>query len=163
MTDEQKDALAKWYKDARIRHVVHSRLGARFCISARLLGVPTVIMTTVVATILFTALDTTSAPSTALQLITGSMTALAAVLSALQASLKNPELEASHHSAAAKWGELRNQIEALPALALQDAEIAKFISELPTKRSTLENEAPSIPNKPWDKAKAYVEQMMDGF
>src|SRR6202012_1161862 len=76
-----------------------------------ILGIPAVILSTVVGTTVFASLQ--KQVSFKIQLFVGAVSVFAAILAALQTFLRHSERAEKHRSAAASYGGLRKQIEAI--------------------------------------------------
>lgn len=105
----QSALLQEWHKGLHIRHVAHSRAAARYHRRGRAMGVTVVILSTFVGTSIFAMAE--GAPGAPWRLVAGGLSALAAILAAVQTSLSYPQLAEQHRAAARAYGNLRREVE----------------------------------------------------
>jgi len=89
---QAKERLQKWRDGVRLVHNAHFRAASFYTQRGRMLSVPVVILTTMVGTAVFTSIAANSEGSLLLQVVAGSLSVAAAVLSSLHASLNYGEL-----------------------------------------------------------------------
>jgi hypothetical protein len=126
--------LSLWWKRAEVAEHAHFLLATRLRRRNLWLGIPTVVVTTVVGTTAFASLqDSGGAVPQLVRILVGSVSVLAAVLAAMQTFFKFPE-RAERHGAAADWyAAIKRRIEQLqvlpPAEADQAAEAVQKIRD----------------------------------
>ena len=103
------ETLAEWQLGLRIFHRAHSRAATSYERGNIALGLPTVILTAIAGTTVFTTM--TSGTEDWVKVLTGVMSMAAAVLAALQTFLRYSELSERHRAAAQSYGVLRREIE----------------------------------------------------
>lgn len=119
------------------------------------LGIPVVITTTIVGTAIFGTLQ--ESPGITWKIIAGLLSLLAAVLSALQTSLKYSELAEKHKTAGAKYAAMRRRLDifVLKHRGKSDENrqvVLEEFEEIATKFAELAEESPSIPDKVYGQA-----------
>ncbi|WP_045988736.1 SLATT domain-containing protein [Pseudoalteromonas piscicida] len=144
------DLLKEWYERASVTQAAHYYSAGNFGTRKYYLGVPSVILTTLVGTSVFAALQNT--PAIWLQILMGLASVTAALLSALQTFLGDAERSEKHRIAAAKYGALGRELECYLSNGgtVSDEQLADLLKSL----NTLANESPSIPLKIYRKAGA---------
>jgi hypothetical protein len=146
--------LDQWHTGVRILHHAHARAAVSFERRGRFLGVPVIILTTAVGTSIFAGAE--SSPT--LKIIAGLLSLGAAVLSALQTTLKYSEVASQHKAAAQKYGKLRREIE-VHEVSLQtetQASLTALLEKLQDEWDTLDDQSPTIPQGIYDKSAAIV-------
>lgn len=142
------DLLRFWCTGIRTRQISHHRAAMRFKRVGRLLGIPVIILTTIVGTAVFTAISSPNGYSTELQIFAGLFSMAAAVLSGLQTFLNYPELAERHQEAATKYGSLRREVQqALTVHPLDSFELKKILDNVNIQWTALEEKSPTIPQK----------------
>ena len=151
-----RDLLNQWQRGLHMFHKAHEQAATLFERRGRLLGSATVIVTTAVGTGIFA-----DAPAlvgdTAWKIGGGLLSLFAAVLSALQGSLKYAELAAAHRRAARSIGPLRRETEQM--LAESDAGESpkpEALTALRKKWAEIDQHAPTIPQPLWDRIAAGI-------
>jgi hypothetical protein len=119
----------------------------------RLLGLPAMVLSTIVGTAIFASLAQTQTPTEPwIKIVTGLVSVAAAVLSSLQTFLGYAELAQKHKTAGLKYGALRRETE--EALAFEsEAELASrdFFKSIRTRWDQIDQEAPPLPQQIYDK------------
>lgn len=136
--------LDQWHKGLRIAHKAHQQAAVKFERGGRWLGAATVIATTIVGTSLFA--DASSSLDTSWKIGAGILSLVAAILSAIQGTLRFSETAALHRSAAQRYGPLRREVEELIAVSGSGATIdPDRISALRKHWDEIDADAPSVP------------------
>jgi hypothetical protein len=121
----QKKIAEEWAKGLRLSQVCHLRAAALNKKRNKKIGIPVVVLSTIVGTSIFATLENN--PEIWIKAIVGVMSITAAVLSALQSFLKHAETADRHAVAATKYGELRRKIEGImPQLPMDKNEWKQF-------------------------------------
>lgn len=149
---DAKTRLEQWCNGIKIAHISHYRAAAHYKRLGRGFGIPVVILTTVVGTVVFTSIASPNGYSTGLQLLAGLLSMGAAVLSGLATFLNYGELAERHRDAAVKYGNLRREIEEIISFTPSQDELKSTMADLRTRWNSLDIEAPSIPQKIHDYA-----------
>ncbi len=143
-----KELLEKWMKRLRESQFAHYEAAKSLGQSNYALGLPAVILSTLVGTSIFASLGETVTPS--LQISVGIISVLAATLSAVQTFLGFSERAAKQRSIASRYGAARRRIEEL--LALSGASIpSEEISKLRIEIESISEEAPNVSDKIWER------------
>lgn len=127
-------------------------------------GIPTLVVSTIVGTAVFSALVSKAAP----EWWVGVLSVLAAVLSALQTFLDFPTRAERHRSAGVKYkAVIRSLEQSLAELGIGASPPATAIGSLRTQLDTLEDEAPVIMPRIFDRIEkrysrvSYVREALD--
>jgi hypothetical protein len=143
--------LTRWLKRARESLFSHYTAAENCAKLNRRLGIPVLILTTIVGTSVFASLQQKVDPI--LQILVGLISVAAAILSGLQTFLGFAERAEKHRMTAARYSALRREIEFLLTFEnntkLHDPE---HLDALRIKIDKLGEEAPSITSKIWDEA-----------
>lgn len=145
--ERKRKLLADWWHRADINQHAHHQAGLRFDWLNRCLGVPTVILTTVVGTSAFVSL-TENQVSPAWRAAAGILSILAAALASLQTFLGFSERAANHRRASAEFGAIRREIEQL------QADVAGDDGPLTQVREHIDNVnagSPDVPDSIYDR------------
>jgi hypothetical protein len=149
--------LAKNYQIyARIRDTAHYQMALRLRRQERFLGIPVIILTTIVGTAIFASLQNQAA--VIWRIATGLLSVLAATLAALQTFFNFSGEAERHESVAVGYSQLRRQFDnfivchqadaTTPAAAFSAWEV--LLKEM----DHLEQKAPRITNRVWELSKA---------
>lgn len=132
--------LDQWYERTSVVAVGHYRAAQRYSRAHLGLAVPTVILSAAVGTAVFATLQQQSCFW--LQFTVGAVSVVAAILTALQSTLRYQELAEKHRGAGAKYNAIGREIELLRTYSEIDAE---KIEDLRTRIDSLAFESPHIP------------------
>lgn len=149
---QSMDLLKQWQNGIRIWHIAHIRSATYYESRGRLLGVIVIVLSTLVGTSIFADIQDSLGPYW--KIVTGFMSALAAVLASIQTFMKYMELAEKHKVAAQKFGTLRREAELYLVSTPQNVE--STLTALREKWSTLEQESPNPPQRIYDKARDKV-------
>lgn len=137
---EPKMVLSQWYERASVVAVGHYRAALRYSRFHFWIALPTVTLSAVVGTAVFATLQQQT--SFWLQLIVGAMSVLAAILTALQSTLRYQELAEKHRGAGAKYNSLGREIELM--LTFPEVDFDR-VEDLRSRSDSLAQESPHIP------------------
>ncbi len=118
------------------------------------LGLPVIVLSTVVGTSVFASLQTSVADNASawLRITVGLLSVGSAVLASLQTFLRYPELAEKHRIAGAQFANLKHQIELLATLPPDEPDqVRQALIEVEQRLSKLREESPGIPEKMWAK------------
>lgn len=101
--------LRKWQGAIRVCHLSHVKSAARSQRLSKLLGIPAILLSTIVGTTIFSTMQ--SSPDVWQQVLVGILSMFAAGLGSIQTFLDFPELTEKHRRAAHQYGSLRREIE----------------------------------------------------
>ena len=108
----KRNLLGTWYKRAEACHKCHFLASHRYSRYNYMIGIPTILFTTVVATSVFASLSTESRSVIAVVVI-GFVSIVAAILSSLQTFLGFAERADRHRDAGVKYGTIGRTMELL--------------------------------------------------
>lgn len=138
--NDVSQVLSQWYERTSIVAVGHYRAALRFSRLHFWMALPTVVLSAAVGTAVFATLQ--QQPDFWLQFVVGAMSVLAAILTALQSTLRYQELAEKHRDAGAKYNALGREIELI--IKLSEYESDK-INNLRARIDSLALESPHIP------------------
>ncbi|HEV2989856.1 MAG TPA: SLATT domain-containing protein [Candidatus Angelobacter sp.] len=139
--------LERWLGRARESQRGHYEAATRLENLNHWLGIPVVVMTTVVGTSVFASLQRQM--DLHWQVLVGLISVLAAVLAGLQTFLRFSEKAEKHRAAGAAYGAIRREIEMILAVPPADRNSKELLDGLRIRIDTLAKEAPEIPARVW--------------
>ena len=146
---DQMKLLEQWHRGLRIEHKSHIRAAAKFERDGRWLSIAALVASTVVGTSLFT--DVNSPLSSRWKITAGVLSLVAAVLSAIQGSLKLGEQATLHRTASQRYGTLRREVEEVIAEATAGGTITReIVADLRKRWDEIDADAPNVPQKLYD-------------
>ena len=149
---ETERVLMDWYRRARESQFAHYTAASRYAVLARLLGIPSVVLSAVAGTALFATLQKETA-SFDLRLTLGLISVLAGVLAALQTFLGYGERADRHRAAGSAYGAVRREIEQYHAVPPRTAEAVEAVmNRLRQRLDAIAERAPDVPDRTWDRA-----------
>jgi len=142
------ELLRKWQQRARTNQMQHYEAAKIFDRAHRALGIPVVVLSTVVGTAVFATLQ--KQVGLKIQLFVGSLSVLAAILAALQTFLRFSERAEKHRSTAATYSAVRHGIEMVThePVALRGP-LKEFLEGIRTQIDSLAQSAPNVPDRVW--------------
>lgn len=155
------DLLKRWRYAIRVCHKAHIRSAAMMNQRNRAIGIPVVILSTIVGTTVFSTLD--SNPETWVKILVGFFSIAAAVLAGLQTFLGFSEKEEKHKAASQKYGSLRREIEEYMVLPQNDEiSLEEFTTSIRTRWDAIDIDSPALSQKLYDKiAKSIMSRVPD--
>lgn len=148
-TEAEINLLKRWRTNCNRSQIANYDAANRYSWRNYKLGVPTIILSTVVGTSVFAALG--DKIDATYQITVGFLSVTAAVLAALQTFLKWGELAAKHSSTAAEYGSVKRQIDQI--LAAESSLTEPTLRRVPEQMDTLAKEGPEVPRDIWKKAR----------
>ncbi len=148
--EEKINLLKNWKKRIKKAQRAHYKDAHRLKRNKKLIGIPTVILTTIVGTGIFASLQNSSPHDTIYihPIILGVLSLFASILASLQTFLNYSEKSEKHLNAARKLSSLKKEIQHnLVTLKDYPAEIDEFIQKIREKWEDIINEAPLVSNK----------------
>jgi hypothetical protein len=143
-----QEVLADWYQRVAATQRAHYRSADHFSRKSYWLGIPVIVLSTLVGTSVFATLQKQPGPE--LQIAVGLASVLAAVLASLQTFLGYSARAEKHRVAGAKYGGLGRELEALRA---SDRPVSDgVVTELRKRLDTLALESPNNPISIYRKA-----------
>ena len=143
----QIELLAKdWFRRCRESQMVHYEYGSLLERRHMFFGVPAIVLSTIVGTAIFSSWES-GAENTALKILFGLLSMLAAAVSALQTFLNLADRAAKHKAAGASYGAIRRELELLKILPPEaEAEVRASLDDVKKRMDDLASNAPSIPS-----------------
>lgn len=144
--DSPHQLVLAWIRRARESQFSHYGQATKFRRASLWLGVPVIVLTTIVGTAVFTSIAHGS-QSPEVKLSLGLLSVLAAVLSSLQTFMKLPEKAELHRKFGAKYGSIRRRLEQVYS-DREGQQITHQVLELLNRElSAIAEEAPDVPDK----------------
>lgn len=145
--------FGRWRKRARQNQQSHWEEARRYEHANYLLGIPTVILSAVVGTSVFAALQ--KQVSFSIQITVGALSILVAVLAALQTFLGFSKRAEQHRTVAASYGAVRRRMETIGTLPLSlRGDPLETVREIQAELDNLAKTAPTISKKVFQKTEA---------
>ena len=147
--DDMESLYESWHRRAAAAEAGHRKMSERMRRRYVLLGVPIVVLTTVVGTSVFASLQHEPV-STPLRIVVGSLSILAAVMSSLQAFLRYGMRSEGHRIATIRYETLRRDMS--ETLAIPRASRSDPARELDSVRQRLDRyakESPIVDERLW--------------
>lgn len=154
----RQELLQEWYRRVSVTQAAHYYSAGDFGARKYFLGVPTVVLTTLVGTSVFATLQ--EQPGYWVQVLVGLASVTAALLSGLQTFLGDAERSEKHRTAAAQYGALGRELECY--LSKKDEIPEEQLSSLRDSLNRLAIESPNIPIKTYRKAGATELEILPG-
>ena len=132
-----------WIRRTRESQMAHYEMANILSARERWLGVPVILITTVVGTSVFASLNAQVIAVEA-KIAVGMFSVIAAVLSSLQTFFKYSERSDKHRSAGARFGAVRRKLEVIYAENTQCQE-KHYIATLREELDRLAEESPHVP------------------
>jgi hypothetical protein len=145
-----KELLEKWMRRLRESQFAHYEAAKSLSQSNYTLGLPAVILSTLVGTSIFASLGETVTPS--IQISVGIISVVAATLSAVQTFLGFSERAAKHRASASRYGSARRRIEEMLAIS-RESMTTEEISNLRREIDSISEEAPDVSDKIWERTR----------
>jgi len=136
--------IQEWFRRARKNQRIHYQCADHFSRKTKLLGVPTIVISTAVGSAVFASIEHES--SGAVKVALGLLSILAAVLASLQTFLSYPERAEKHRITSAKYASVRRQLELMAADVNRSQE--ETITQLAGIQKELDACAASAPHVP---------------
>ncbi len=140
---DERELVLAWLRRARESQMAHYEMANIFSARERWLGVPVILITTIIGTSVFTSL-TFQIISPEAKIAVGMLSVIAVVLSSLQTFFKYSERSESHRSAASRFGAVRRKLEVIYAENSQSEE-KHYITTLRDELDHLADESPHVP------------------
>ncbi len=148
MTEEQDVLITDWFRRVRENQIIHYACGNHFSWLNYRLGIPTIILTTVVGTAVFASLENQAIGN--YKIVIGLISILASVLAALQTFLGFPQRAEKHRLTASGYAAIRRELELLKTFPVEDAgELAGKLESLKIQIDHLAESSQEVPRKIW--------------
>jgi hypothetical protein len=149
--DELEGLLQSWHRRVAAAEAGHRVMADRMRRRYLMLGVPVVVLTTVVGTSVFASIQDSTVP-TWVRVLVGSVSILAAVISSLQTFLRYGMRAEGHRVAAIRYETLRRDMAAV--LAIPRASRTEPLRQLNSVRERMDRyakESPTIGEREWNR------------
>ena len=147
------EMFKRWRLNCRRSQIANYNSANRFTNQNYCLGIPTIVLSAIVATSVFATLGESVKPY--IQIIVGLVSVLAAVLAALQTFLKRAELASTHRSIAAEYGAVKRRLDQeIAKLGAGEEVLQQTVDSIRQRMDTLSSEGPVVPRTIWAEARA---------
>ena len=143
--EHEKKMLDGWLTGVRVLTVGHYAAAKHFEECHRNLGIPVIILSTVVGTAVFASIQ--SSPAAWAQALVGFLSLSAAIFSGLQTFLGDAQLAEKHKRAAVNYSRLRRELDEFCAFPPDRETRQVFVHDFRQRWNALEQEAPTIPDR----------------
>jgi len=158
-TSGEAELLQTWQRRCREAQFAHYQEAERLGKLNIWLGIPVIALTALVSTSVFASLADDGQQDPQLQLLTGFLSVLAAVLASLQTFMKFSERAEQHRSVGARYGSTKRQLETLTVLsARQQASNTQF-EQIQQELDSISAEAPGIPRRTFSQVHKVLNQL----
>lgn len=136
--------LTDWFRRARESQFIHYECGVWYSRLNYLLGIPSIVLSTVVGTAIFASFETSA--TGAERIVIGLLSIISAVLASLQTFLRFSERAEHHRSTGSGYGAVRRSLEYLKTFPPNDEDnIKQSLKEIKEQMDELAKEAPEVP------------------
>ena len=147
---EAEKVLRTWERRSRESQVAHYTAADRHRLKDRLLGIPAIVLSTVVGTSVFATLQKELDPKW--KILIASFSILAAALMTLHTSMGFADRAERHRSSGARYAGVRRRIEEVLALPSESrGEISAMLASIRGTMDKLAEESPALPPGLWDR------------
>ncbi|MFN0277587.1 MAG: SLATT domain-containing protein [Pyrinomonadaceae bacterium] len=151
---DQKTLVTQWLNGLSVLHRGHFT-AAKACEQKNIyLGIPVIVLSTIVGSAVFASIQTDSATNT--KIMVGALSIMAAIFSGLQTFLKFSERAERHKITATKYGILRRELEQSIVLTSDGIPEKAFLDSLRTRWDSLDEESPTLPARIWTSKMAEI-------
>jgi hypothetical protein len=154
-----EDLLRSWHRRLRETQFCHYEATKPLAHANYWLGVPVVVLTTFVGTSVFATLEKRVEPR--IMILIGMLSVGAAVLASLQTFLRLSERAEKHRTVAARAGSVRREIEQLLAIQSNETVTQEKLDRLREEIDKIAEDAPSVSDKTWARAKRLLYKTPD--
>lgn len=150
MNDSQEKLVEDWFRRARESQAVHYASASHFSWLNLILGIPTIIITTIVGTAVFASMDNQDIGE--YKVLLGLISILASVLAALHTFLGYAQRSEKHRATGAIYGSIRRELELIKTCSIADVDIcSEKLGQVKSRMDTLAENSPEVPKKIWVK------------
>ena len=149
---EPNELILRWRFRIHRMQLAHYETARVFDHHHLWLGLPVIILSTVVGTTVFATIQKSAQTDNVpwLQILVGLLSVLAAVLASLQTFLRFSELAEKHRVAGARFAALKHEIELIIAMPPSSPDkLREVLTELDQRWSKLREDSPNVPRKIW--------------
>lgn len=143
------ELMVRWWRRVKAVEAGHYRMADHLSRSNIRLGIPVVVLSTLIGTSVFATLQ--KQVNFPVRVLVGVLSLVAAVLASLQTFLRYAERAEKHRHAAGLYSSLRREMEKLLALSWEErGPAADHMDRLRTAMDRYGNEAPEIGERVWE-------------
>lgn len=146
------DLILHWRFRIHRMQLAHYEAARKFGHRHLWLGLPVIVLSTIVGTSVFATVQKTAEqmPHVGLQIVIGLLSVLSAVLASLQTFLRFSELAEKHRIAGARFANLKHEIELLDSMRpTEPSELRQALASMEERWAKLREESPGVPRKIW--------------
>jgi len=148
--DDQEALIKDWFRRVRENQFTHYACGNYFSRWNYILGIPTIILSTVVGTAIFVSLDNQAIGD--YKILIGMVSILASVLAALHTFLGLSQRAEKHRLTATGYASVRRELELLKTFPIEDSEqLSKKLELIKVEIDHLAESGDEVPKKIWKK------------
>lgn len=140
--------LAKWQERARINQLQHYEAAQYYTRAHNALGIPAVVLSTVVGTTVFATLA--KQVDLRIEIAVGCISVIAAILAALETFLRYSERAEKHRATAAAYASIRHRLEAATNIPVSLRQpLKEFLTGIEGQIDLLAQSSPNVPPRVW--------------
>ncbi|MFY9824027.1 MAG: SLATT domain-containing protein [Thermoanaerobaculia bacterium] len=158
----ERAILKQWMGSLDLAQTAHYKTATQYESRHYQIGVPVVVMSTVVGTTVFTSLDGSHQGSLAISISVAVVSISAAVLAAIQTFFGYSVRAERHRVAAGRFGVLKRKIERILHFPMDEKEFKRLVLELVRDWDELSKASPVVPQAIWERTCAYYRQQAAG-
>jgi len=143
MDEKARELIADWFRRVRESQHVHYACANHFSRLNYILGIPTIVITSVVGTAVFVSLEKQDIAD--YKILVGLLSMLAAVLASLQTFLGFAERSEKHRLAGAGYAAVRRHVELLATFPPADEELEQSLMDIKNEMDSLAKSSPEVP------------------
>ena len=148
---ETANLLRHWRYRAHRVQIGHYEAGRRYDVLNLWLGIPSIVLSTIVGSAVFASLAEPS-HGIPITILVGLLSVSTAVLTGLQTFLKYSELAERHKVAGARFADIKHQIELVATFQKANvSELKSRLKEIEARWEQVREESPNIPPTIWDR------------
>ncbi len=152
MNEEQETLVIDWFKRVRENQFKHYACGNYFSKLNYMLGIPTIILSTMVGTAVFVSLDNQAIGN--YKIVIGVVSMLASVLAALHTFLGFSQRADKHRLTATGYASVRRELELIKTFPIEDSVgLSKKLETIKIQIDHLAKSAEEVPKSVWLKNK----------
>lgn len=150
MNEEQEALVKDWFRRVRENQFTHYACGNYFSRLNYMLGIPTIILSTVVGTAVFVSLDNQAIGN--YKIVIGVVSMLASVLAALHTFLGFSQRAEKHRLTATGYASVRRELELIKTFPIEGSvELSKKLETIKIQIDHLAESAEEVPKSVWQK------------
>ena len=150
MNEKHEILIKDWFRRVRVNQFAHYACGNYFSKLNFMLGIPTIILSTLVGTAVFVSLDNQAVGN--YKIAIGFVSMLASVLAALHTFLGFSQRAEKHRLTATAYSSIRRELELIKTFPIEDSvELSKKLETIKIQIDHLAESAEEVPKRVWEK------------